>query len=81
MNDTLRGLYEHTLTRMEYLCIYPYTGIYPIYPIYKRCCCCLHLKVLGALEKVFSPVLELIFCILVTGIRIIIQSDESNCPL
>lgn len=44
--------------------------------------CYLCLKMLGVLEKGFSPIiLELIFCILVTGIRIIIESDQSNCPL
>lgn len=54
----------------------PYTHLANIY------FCCLCLKVLGALDKVFSPVLlELIFCILGRGIGIVIESDQSNCPL
>lgn len=35
----------------------------------------------GYIIKFFSSVLLLIFCILVTGVRIITESDQSNCPL
>lgn len=35
----------------------------------------------GCIIRFLSSVLLLIFCILVTGVRIITESDQSNCPL